>query len=108
MRRYSVILFAMIVLGGCRYESHSLTSQVLRSNGILNVIAKSDVQGTISSAFGENPHVTISYGEENTVVIGQTQITIRGKLWGEIPETTKTVRVQFYDSEFQIEFDPKQ
>ncbi len=96
----------MLMLAGCKHKSHSLASQVLRSNGILDVVAKSDVQGTIDSTAGENPHVTISYGEANTVVIDQAQITIRGKLWGEIPKQTKKVLVQFGNNEFRIELDP--
>ncbi len=107
MRRYSIMLLALILLAGCKHKSHSLASQVLRSNGILNVIAKSDVQGTINSVAGENPHVLFHFGESNAVVIEQTQITVRGELWGEIPEETKKVLVQFDDNEFQIELDPK-
>jgi hypothetical protein len=111
MRKYSMIMFAMLAIAGCKQESHSLhslASQVLRANGPLNVVVKSDVQGTIDFVAGENPHVTVSFGEANTVVIGQTQITIRGTLWGEIPETTKKVRIKFYNNEYQIELDPKQ
>ena len=110
MRRYSLMLLALILLAGCKYkyESHSLASQVLRSNGPLSVVVKSDVQGTIDSVAGENPHVTVSFGKANTVVIGQTQITIRGTLWGDIPGTTKKVRIKCYSNEFQIELDPKQ
>jgi hypothetical protein len=91
---------------GCVRKSHSLASQLLRADGILNVVAESDIQGSISSAAGKNPHVTISFGGTNTVVIDQTQIIIRDKLWGDIPEATKAVLVEFYDNEFQIEIDP--
>jgi hypothetical protein len=109
MKRYSIILLAMLMLTGCnKRNSHSLASGVLRANGVLNVVVKSDVQGRIDAVAGENPHVTVSFGDANTVVIGQTQITKRGMLWGEIPETTKQVRIQFCRNEFQIELDPKQ
>jgi hypothetical protein len=113
MKRYSIILLAMLMLVGCNKRkshslSHSLASGVLRANGVLNVVVKSDVQGTIDAVAGENPHVSVSFDEANTVVIGQTQITIRGTLWGEVPETTKKVRIEFHNNEFQIELDPKQ
>jgi hypothetical protein len=106
IKQYSIVLTAILLLVGCVRKSHSLASQVLRADGLLNVVAKSDDQGSISSAAGENPHVTISFGGTNTVVIGQTQITMRDKLWGDIPEITKAVLVEFYDNEFQIELDP--
>ena len=96
----------MLTIAGCKHKSHSLASQVLRNNGVLSVVAHSDVQGTIHSVAGENPHVTISFGEENAVVIDQTQITIRGKSWGEIPREAKKVLVQFNNSKFQIKIDP--
>ena len=105
MKRYSIILTAILMLAGCKQNSHSLASQVLRANGILNVVVKSDVQGSISSVAGENPHVTISFGQTNSMEIGQTQITVRDKLWGAIPEMTKTVLVDFYDTEFQVRLD---
>jgi len=105
VRKYSIILIALLLVTGCKYESHKLTAQVLRSNGTLNVFAKSDVQGSISSVAGNNPNVTIKHGDENIVVIEQTQITIRGEVWGEIPENIKNVRINFSKNKFKIELD---
>ena len=107
MKRCSILLLSLVRIPGCKQKSHSLTSQVLRGNGILNIIAKSDVRGTINSVAGENPHVTLAFGERNTVVIEQTKIYIRGELWGGIPNEAKTVLVYYEDDEFLIELDPK-
>jgi len=86
-----------------------METQVVRLNGglrVLSVISESDVKG-IMSIQENHSQVAFSYGGGDDVVIKLTQITIRGTLWGEIPEETQKVLIEYYDSKFNVKLDPE-
>ena len=104
--RNLMLLCLCILLVGCPgSNTHYLTTQLLRPGGPLKVVAESDTRGVLKSVAGTNPHVLISFAEEDTVIIEQSRILVRGKAWGSIPENAAEVQVLFTNKEFTILID---
>jgi len=68
-----IVFFVLVAsLGGCG-KKHRMESQLMRPQGILRVVVRSDVQGgiTLRSGTPTTPRVTISFREQDGIVVEQ-------------------------------------
>lgn len=110
MKHYLILLLPLFLLVGCARNFHKMETQVVRTTGglsVLSVVSESDVKGTMSIQTNHS-QVTFSYGAGNDVMVDPSRISVQGKLWGEIPEKTTKVLIQFYDNKFTVQLDPEE
>ena len=96
-----LIVFLAVVtsLGGCG-KRHRFVSQLMRPQGILSVVVRSDIRGGISLRFGTptTPRVTISLREKDGIVVEQqgkeTLLYVGKELWYRIPDKTQRLEIR--------------